>query len=122
MNATIRKIFHNDQKERNLVRMGLLTLNELAKKDKTRESKVNKIFKKQKKLTGEDLFYIALIFHHRGTIIALKKAKSFAEASFSLGYKKSKKLLKLIEDRSLIKQGKRQRYNTQKPLVLKKKK
>ena len=106
-------LFRQDQKDRKRARAGKCSRQELLMADRARRKKALVILREKKGLTRNEYLYASVLFHHSGVSSLLRKAKTLAEKSLELGHPKASALLRAIEDRFLIVNGKPQRYGTQ---------
>lgn len=85
----------------------------VAIKDKKRREQVLRLLKERKVKTSEDYFNAALIFQHGDSLGDYKKAEKYAHQSLKMGYEHARWLYAAATDRSLVHQGKKQKYGTQ---------
>lgn len=118
MKRTLRKIYKEDQMDRTMDG----DWNTISRRDKTRRAEVKKILSTKKRLSSEELYYAAMIFHHSGARVGTKKALTLAKLSMQAGNRggkfttwgeKAKWLVASATDRLLLMGGKSQKYGTQ---------
>lgn len=118
MQRNLQKIYKEDQVDRTMIS----DWNTISRRDKTRRAEVMKILSTKKRLSSEELYYAAMIFHHSGTITGTKKALTLAKLSMQVGNRggkfttwgeKAKWLVASSTDRLLLMEKKPQKYGTQ---------
>ncbi len=118
MVPTLKTLFHEDQKDRT----SGVEYKILLKKDKERRKVARLLIKEKEKLTPEEIYYAALLFHHSPHNGDIKKAKNLALLNIKRGeslkkgnrwIEKSKWLVAGTTDRLLVREGKPQKYGTQ---------
>jgi len=107
MNKKLYQLFIEDQKDRKNLKTGI------TENDSKRKKEVINILNKKPKLTGQDYFYAAMIFHHGQKISDYKKAIKLAKIGAKMKNKSAKWLFAAATDRLLLNQGKKQKFGTQ---------
>lgn len=117
IDKAINKLFLSDQRDRNSEKLRKLSDKErweiIGERDRKRIDKLNNYLKKNKKLSGLDLFRAGIIMQHGGRLKYIRKANQLAKLSAEKGYKKAKWLYAASLDRSLMMQQKKQKFGTQ---------
>lgn len=118
MQPSLKKLFAQDLRDRT----SGVDYETLLKNDRERRKITNILIKEKEKLTPEEVYCAAIIFHHSPHKSDLKKAKSLAMLNVKRGkslkkknkwIEKSKWLVAGTTDRLLVREGKPQKYGTQ---------
>jgi hypothetical protein len=109
MNQKLKQIYNEDIAERNNKNLN----KQINKRDNHRRIKVEKLLKEEKDLEAIDYHRAALIFQHSANLVDIKKAYKFAKNAVEMGDISARWLTAAALDRSLLMEGKAQKYGTQ---------
>lgn len=117
MNRRINELYKTDQEERRQLPpfndpKHKALVKKVFGKDKKRQKRLISILKGKKNLTAEDYYKSAMIFQHSGRSLQ-KHAIILAKKSMDMGYERAKWLYAAAVDRSLMYQGRKQKFGTQ---------
>lgn len=118
MPKSLKLLFLEDQKDR----ISRVDFKIIVKNDRQRRKLANVFLKNKEKLTSEEIYYAAMLFHHSANKNDVKKARNLMLLNIKRGellkkknkwVEKSKWLFAAATDRILLREGKPQKYGTQ---------
>lgn len=109
MNEQLKQIYEDDILDRN----SKIPDEQLNGNDRKRIELVEKILLSSKNLDAQDYHHIALIFQHGEILKHFQKAHAMATKAVELGDDSARWLVAASLDRSLLMEGKPQKYGTQ---------
>lgn len=115
-NKVLQKLFDRDQLERKPKNYTANSL-KVMKNDEKRRKQVMLMLTQKKIKTGRDFYNASMIFQHGQKVADFLRARDLAYKSMRLGYTPARWLFAATMDRSLISQGKKQKFGTQYRMV-----
>lgn len=109
MNQQLKQIYEEDITDRN----NKIPDEELNKRDRLRKVKVKKVLNEAESLDAQDYHHAALIFQHGEDLADFRKAYELAMKAVESGNDSARWLAAASLDRSLLMEGKAQKYGTQ---------
>lgn len=109
---TLAELYEEDQADRRDPAL-LQDFDLITKRDAVRRRLAKAIIAKRKQLSGEECYYLAMLYQHGSAVAHSRLAVRYAKRACEMEYEKAKWLYAAAVDRLLSKQGKPQRYGTQ---------
>lgn len=109
---TLSSLFEEDQRDRYDPEL-LKNFDIIAERDKERRKIAEGIVAKRKKISGEEYYFLGMLYQHGPALSHTRLAKRYARHAIARGYDKAKWLYAAATDRLLVRQKKPQRYGTQ---------
>lgn len=109
---TLALLYEEDQADRRNPEL-LQDFDLITRRDIERRKLAEAIVAKRKQLSGEECYYLGMLYQHGPAISHSRLAVRYAKRACRMGYEKAKWLYAGATDRLLSKQGKPQRYGTQ---------
>lgn len=115
INLELENLYLEDKEDRNKLERGTISEETLSKNDTKRLKNLKKLLDSSKIDLEEiwNLHYCTLLLHHSDNIEDIKKAHNLARKAVEMGSQVTKWLYVATLDRSLVMQGKKQKYGTQ---------
>lgn len=119
INLKLESLYLEDKEDRNKFERGIISEEILSKNDIKRLKKLKDLLGSSKIDLEEiwNLHYCALLLHHSDNIEDVKKAHNLAKKAVEMGSQVTKWLYVATLDRSLVMQGKKQKFGTQFQIV-----
>ncbi len=109
---TLAQLYEEDQADRRDPEL-LQAFYLITKRDTVRRKLAEAIVVKRKQLSGEEYYYLEMLYQHRPAISHSRLAVRYAKRACAMGNEKAKWLYAGATDRLLSRRGKPQRYGTQ---------